>query len=427
MIIFLTVIYVVALLLLIKLKVLKPVLWVKLSPLAWMAFLLTALFIPMQFTSPAGDVRQLSHVIPIVPRVAGRVIEVLVEPNVAVREGDVLFRIDPRPFQYQVDKLRAALEAANVSTASLEEKLKAARAATAQARANLVASESDFDRSARKQLEAAEAQVRRAEADLGLAQKNNQRAVELDEADAISKLDLDETMLTLERANAELERATAASEQARLATESGSERIKAARQQVAQAEAREREAENDFEAQIDGENPQVRQIAADLSAARLNLEETTVYAPADGYATNLALRPGASVAAIPLSPAMAFVTRETGLVMFVKQTQVRHVRPGQDAEIVFDLYPGKVFKATVHSIVQGTAQGQLKISGTMASISPEARGELVVKLDLSEPVGEFGLPPGVGGTAAVYTGKGKSMQVIRRVMMRMQTWLNFVR
>lgn len=427
MIIFLTAIYVGALLLLIKLKVLKPVLWVKLSPLAWMGFLLVALFIPMQFTSPVGDVRQINAVIPIVPRVAGRVVDVPVEPNIPLREGDVLFRIDPRPFQYQVDKLRAALTAANVGTASLEEKLKAARAATEQARANLTASESDFDRSARQQLEAAEAQVRRVESDLALARKNYERAIELDEVGAIAKIQLDETKLAVEQGEAELERAKAAAEQARLATESGGERIKASGDQVAQAEAREREAQNAFYAQIDGENPQVRQIAADLASARLNLAEATVYAPADGYVTNLALREGASVTSLPLSPAMAFVTEESGLSLFVKQTQVRHVRPGQEAEVVFDLYPGKVFNATVHSVVQGTAQGQIDISGKLATISPESRGPMTVRLDLAEPVGEFGLPPGAGGIAAVYTGKGKSMQVIRRVMMRMQTWMNYVR
>ena len=76
MIVFLTVIYVVLLLLAFKLKLIKPTLGWKLSPIAWMLFLLIVLFIPMQFWAPQGSLLVTQYSVKITPNVAGHVIEV---------------------------------------------------------------------------------------------------------------------------------------------------------------------------------------------------------------------------------------------------------------------------------------------------------------------------------------------------------------
>ncbi len=55
------------------------------------------------------DVRVYRNVVQVVPRVTGRVVEVAVKPNTLVQRGDVLFRIDPEPLQYEVDRLTADL------------------------------------------------------------------------------------------------------------------------------------------------------------------------------------------------------------------------------------------------------------------------------------------------------------------------------
>lgn len=109
MIVFLTVIYVILLLLAFKLKLIKPTLGWKLSPIAWMLFLLIVLFIPMQFWAPQGPLLVTQYSVKITPNVAGHVIEVPVEQNVPIKEGDVLFRMDPTPYQAQVDTLEAQL------------------------------------------------------------------------------------------------------------------------------------------------------------------------------------------------------------------------------------------------------------------------------------------------------------------------------
>ena len=98
MIVFLTLTYCALLLILVKLKVLPWNTATKLSPVVVLIALLVFLFIPLQWSAPVGDVRVLRYTIEVVPNVAGPVIEVPARPSVPVKEGDVLFRIDPTVF-----------------------------------------------------------------------------------------------------------------------------------------------------------------------------------------------------------------------------------------------------------------------------------------------------------------------------------------
>jgi multidrug resistance efflux pump len=70
-----------------------------------------SLVVAMSLFQPySEDARIYQNVVQIVPRVTGRVIEVPLTANAPVAEGDVLFRIDPEPFQYEVDRLTADLK-----------------------------------------------------------------------------------------------------------------------------------------------------------------------------------------------------------------------------------------------------------------------------------------------------------------------------
>src|SRR5512144_1121952 len=71
---------------------------------------LTALILLLNVFAPSSaDVRVIKYVVNVVPQVRGRVIEVPVEPNRPVKKGAVLFRIDPTPYQLQVNVLEAQL------------------------------------------------------------------------------------------------------------------------------------------------------------------------------------------------------------------------------------------------------------------------------------------------------------------------------
>ena len=71
---------------------------------------LTALVLTLNIVAPSSaDVRVIKYVVQIVPQVRGQVIEVPVEPNRPVKKGDVLFRMDPTPYELRVKSLEASL------------------------------------------------------------------------------------------------------------------------------------------------------------------------------------------------------------------------------------------------------------------------------------------------------------------------------
>src|SRR5215510_14259006 len=71
---------------------------------------LTILVLFMNIVAPSShDVRAMNYVIPIVPRVTGTVTEVPIEPNRLVKKGDVLFKMDPEPFEATVKAAEATL------------------------------------------------------------------------------------------------------------------------------------------------------------------------------------------------------------------------------------------------------------------------------------------------------------------------------
>jgi len=74
---------------------------------------LTILILFMNICAPSSsDVRAQNYVIPIVPRVTGQVTEVPIEPNRPIKKGDVLFKIDPVPFEAAAKAAEATLQAA---------------------------------------------------------------------------------------------------------------------------------------------------------------------------------------------------------------------------------------------------------------------------------------------------------------------------
>ena len=310
MIVFLTVIYVVLLLLAFKLKILKPTLWWKLSPIVWVVLLLIGLFIPMQFCAPSGPLIVGQYSVQIVPNVQGEVIEVNVEPNQPVKQGDVLFRIDPTLYQSQVDTLTAQLE---------------------------------------------------------LARTRLDQAQRLAKRGAGSAYDVE---------------------------------------------------------QFSG---QVEQLEAQLDGARYNLDETTVRAPADGFVTNLALRPGARVVSFPFVQAMAFVeTTDPIFASEILQNQLRHIEPGQPAEITLKLYPGRVFEAEVHYVVPASATGQVPLSGFAAAPREIPHSPFWVRITAGEELRSMDLPIGATGTVAIYTNKGAPTHMIRKVVIRVEAIMNYI-
>lgn len=103
-------VYLVLLFVLVKLNVIRFTLFWKVSPAIVLMLLMVGLFIPMGWGAPQGTALVVRHSVAIVPDVAGEVTEVPVVTNAPLKAGDVLFRIDPVPYQAQVDALEAQLK-----------------------------------------------------------------------------------------------------------------------------------------------------------------------------------------------------------------------------------------------------------------------------------------------------------------------------
>ena len=95
---------------LVKMKIVPFNLFWKVSPVIVLLLLLIGLFIPMNWGAPQGPALVVRNSVPIVPDVAGEVIDVPVEPNKPLKAGDVLFRIDPTPFEASLQAIEAQLK-----------------------------------------------------------------------------------------------------------------------------------------------------------------------------------------------------------------------------------------------------------------------------------------------------------------------------
>ncbi|RAH99902.1 efflux transporter periplasmic adaptor subunit [Acuticoccus sediminis] len=171
----------------------------------------------------------------------------------------------------------------------------------------------------------------------------------------------------------------------------------------------------------------MRQLEAQHTAAAYDLEQTTVVAPADGFVTTLALRPGQRVTTAPIAPVMTFIETE-GIVVAaqIAQNAIRFVEPGQPVELAFKTRPGQIFTGTVDSVVEVNAQGQVMTSGTVIATRNLQSVPYFVRIQMDDPNILKALRGGAAGTAVIFTPKLQVAHIIRRVMLRMESYLNFV-
>jgi multidrug resistance efflux pump len=361
---------------------------------------LAALMLLLNVYAPSAlDVQVMKYVVQVQPRVQGIVTEVPVEPNRLTRKGDVLFRIDPRPFEYEVHRLEANLASTRAGIDAQREELRAAEAQI-DVSINRVAS-------LQSSIEATRARLKLAE----LRQTQTQQLAASGAGDQFEaqrwQTDVDQQRADL---GALLSQVTAAER------EVTAYRAKA-------ASIRER-----VSARSGGEQADVAQIRAMLQDAQWKLEQTTVYAPADGYVINLQLRPGSLATNIPLKPVMSFVEQDQIIVAMFWQNELHEVEPGNEAELALSTYPGRIIKAKVDSIVWAQGQGQLPLTGTLPDTGPSAmpEGRFAVKLVLDEREKDLFLAAGAKGTGAIYTDHLTPIHIIRKVLLRVTSYLNWI-
>ena len=360
---------------------------------------LTALILALNVFAPSShDVRVIKYVANISSQVRGRVIEVA-DGNTPLRKGDILYRVDPTPYQLQVNALEAQLANTVGSGRELEEQLAGSVAQVA---------------SSRSAIEQAASRVVQAQSELELATKRSAQNRELVAKGAGNRFDLEQAEINQRNAQSALDGARSAEAQSRSAW--------------GQALAGERQIRQRMGAKSNGEWAQIAQTRAQLEQAKWELSQTTAYAPANGTPVNVQLRPGAIVSTLANAPSLSFVEDEFTVVALYDQNELTQVQPGDEAEIALETLPGEIIKAKVDSIIWAQGQGQSLNSGALPQTGtagpPPAR--FPVKLSVDPKYREVFFAAGARGAAAIYTEHGEMIHILRKVIMRINTKVNYL-
>jgi multidrug resistance efflux pump len=204
--------------------------------------------------------------------------------------------------------------------------------------------------------------------------------------------------------------------------------IDAAKQGLAAAQAAAENARLAYESEIGGVNTTVARLQAELSDAEFNLEQTVTRAPGPGYVTQMALRPGMYVIPAPLRPVMVFVHKDDQeLAAGFQQNALQRVRAGDEAEIAFDGLPGQILKGQVKYVLDAIATGQFQATGVLQDMGADVPGgRAVAIIDITDDTSSYNLPGGSAAQVALYTPYAHHFAIIRRILLRMRSWENYV-
>jgi multidrug resistance efflux pump len=351
-----------------------------LSARAWVLFVLLVIaalvayyILSDRHTPFTTDAYVQAYVIQVAPRVEGQVVHVYVQENQAVNKGDLLFEIDRRPFKHRVDLLVAKRVNTIQQVAQLSADLSAARAEDAR----LVA-EKAYARAVYGQ----ERRIYKQEA-----------TTDRKYLDAIQK-------------------------------------YKAAQAALNRSRALVRKAEQALAARIGAEHALVAEVEAQLAEARLNLGWTRIYAPANGFVTNVQLREGCYVHVG--TPVLTCIDGEQWWVVAnFRENSLENIRPGQRVGLTFNTYPGRIESGVVKSVGWGVNQGQGAPSGNLPAV-PEPRNWIRLAQRFQVRITPR-LPPGyplrVGATAsvAVYTREDYWLNGVTEAWQEIEAALEYLR
>lgn len=292
----------------------------------------------------------------ITPRIGGEIIQIKVAENQAVQQGDVLLRIDPRDYQARLAQTQAE---------------------QAQAQAALIANQRGQAMQAAR-VEEARATIQAAQAQQQRAEKDYQRAKELQRSGSGTQAELDQATASIATARAQLARSRAGL-------------VVAQRQQ------------DSTRAQHDRLQAQLKAAQAAVQLAQLDLDATTLRAPSAGFVGDLAINPGER--ARPGRRLLSLVSTQIWVEANFKETQLRHIQTGQNAEIEVDAFSGDTLQAQVASLspAAGSEFALLPANNATGNFTKIVqRVPVRIRLKLAQQWRDK-LRPGMSVTATVHT------------------------
>ncbi len=175
---------------------------------------------------------------------------------------------------------------------------------------------------------------------------------------------------------------------------------------------------------------QVGSLTARLSEAKFNLDSCIVKAPSDGFVTHIRVRPGQMAVTIPALPVMTFVNTDSiAFIAGFSQEPLTNILPGNYAEVIFPTIPGRSFRAHVERILPAMAEGEIMTDRGMYSFSRQLpQGQIPVVIKIDDDMSKYNLPLGTDGVVATYSDHHiwKHVAIIRKILLRMQSWQNFL-
>ncbi|EFX7442098.1 TPA: HlyD family secretion protein [Shigella flexneri] len=186
--------------------------------------------------------------------------------------------------------------------------------------------------------------------------------------------------------------------------------------------------QSQLDSMVNGEQSQIVSLRAQLTEAKYNLEQTVIRAPSNGYVTQVLIRPGTYAAALPLRPVMVFIPEQKRqIVAQFRQNSLLRLKPGDDAEVVFNALPGQVFHGKLTSILPVVPGGSYQAQGVLQSLTvvPGTDGVLgTIELDPNDDIDA--LPDGIYAQVAVYSDHFSHVSVMRKVLLRMTSWMHYL-
>jgi membrane fusion protein (multidrug efflux system) len=331
-------------------KFLKPLLWALLGVAVIVASVL--IFRHLAAWESTDDAEIDGYIYPVSSRVSGYVTRVTVDDNQYVEAGTVLAQLDPEDYKVALTNARATLVNDQASAAALmtnvpltsvntSSQLSGAQADVENTRAGVLA--------AQRNLDAAQAALRQAEANDLKAQDDVNRYKPLAAKDEIPQQRYTQAVDTQKATAAAVEAARASAAAAQQGVEQARARLAQNQAQLQYAETRPQQIS------VQQSRAQAAEAESDKAAAlfvqaQLNLEYTTIVAPISGVVGQRSVQPGQNVSPgqqlmtiVPLDSRNIWVTAD------FKETQLKYMRPGQPVEISVDTY-GRTYNGHVLSI-----------------------------------------------------------------------------
>ena len=396
-----------------------------LNPLIKVAFVAVLILVGLAWYVFAGrvttdDAQVDCHITAVAPQVPGYVVNLFINDNTEVKEGDVLVQNDPRTYQAEVAQAKANLDFAEAQANSAKIQIGLTRETTTNSThgasaqkdsdaADYVSSQAQLEQSATANLQVAEANVEAKKATNERAQADLARYTPLLSTGDVSKYQYDAVDASARVAKSELDAANqqrAAAQQAveiaRANAHSSQARLLRSQAQLLETKAREQQvpiAEATYKSALAA----VERANAALEQAELNLAYTHITAPISGQVTQKSVDLGQYVSegqllftVVPLNE--VYVTAN------FKETQLANVAPGQKVRIQVDTYRQE-FEGVVDSIAGAAGSRQALLppqnaTGNFIKVVQRIPVKILVKPNKNP---NLVLRPGMNVEATIYT------------------------